>query len=288
MRKAYNTFLDFLKQLAGQNIGAFASSMTFFFVLALVPVILLACGIMTHFPISEQMMFRFMDDYFPEFLDDAVSRLVIQMYYQYQHIFPFAIIVLIWSAGKAMWGLKMGLNAANGVKETKFFLLVRIKASIYSVIMILVVFISIAMIIITERIAIKLKAFFPNISDWIITIGGFRFVVIWGALIILMSLVYTFVPNKKLIIRYQLPGAVFTATVWSFFSWGFSSYIDYFHSYDIYGNLSTLVIILVWMYTCMFMMLIGANINRFFEADIIRIFDKSIFLLKRNKERKDG
>lgn len=288
MKKVYSTFCAFLKQLSEQNIGAYASCMTFFFILALVPVVLLACGIFTYFPFSEQMLFSFMHNYFPDFLDDAIKKIVLQMYYQYQKILPFAIIILIWSAGKAVWGLKMGLNAANGVRETRFFLLIRLKASLYSVIMIVLLFCSVGMIIFTEKIAIRFRDYIPGFSNWILALGSIRFVVFWGVVVLFMALIYTFIPNKKLKFRYQLPGAVLTATAWSLFSWGFSLYLDYFHSYDVYGNLSTLIIIMVWMYTCMLMLLIGAHFNRFFEEDIKRIFDRKINVKKQFDNNQRG
>jgi membrane protein len=63
----------------------------------------------------------------------------------------------------------------------------------------------------------------------------------------------------------QLPGAFFAATVWSMFSWGFSLYVTYSNSYSIYGSLSIIVIIMLWLYFCMYIMLIGAYLNRYFR-----------------------
>ncbi len=61
------------------------------------------------------------------------------------------------------------------------------------------------------------------------------------------------------------PGAVFAAVVWSVFSWGFSIYVTYGNSYGIYGSLSIIIIVLLWMYFCMYIIMIGAYMNRYFS-----------------------
>ena len=74
-------------------------------------------------------------------------------------------------------------------------------------------------------------------------------------------------PNIKLKFKYQLPGAIIAATGWSIFSWGFSVYVDNFSAFSIYGGLSALFFILMWMYICMYLLLIGAYINCYFYKE---------------------
>ena len=73
-------------------------------------------------------------------------------------------------------------------------------------------------------------------------------------------------PDKKLAFREQIPGAVFSAVGWSIFSWVFSYYVTYGNSYGIYGSLSIIIIVLLWMYFCMYIILIGAYLNQYFES----------------------
>ena len=86
-------------------------------------------------------------------------------------------------------------------------------------------------------------------------------------LTILFAFIYAFVPDKKLHFREQIPGASFAAVVWSIFSWGFSLYVDWSGSYSIYGSLSIIVIVMVWLYFCMYIIFMGAYINRYFSQE---------------------
>ena len=72
---------------------------------------------------------------------------------------------------------------------------------------------------------------------------------------------------------YQIPGAVFSAVVWYIFSWLFSLYVDMSGSFSIYGSIATPLIMMMWLYFCITIFLIGAFINRFFHPVVKVIYD---------------
>ena len=109
---------------------------------------------------------------------------------------------------------------------------------------------------------------------------NFRFLVIWLIMTLLFAAVYAYVPNKKLRFRAQMPGAVFTAVVWSIFSWGFSIYVERINNLSTYGSLSIIVIIMLWLYFCIYIILIGAHINRYFGPAYKVLY-------RRRKEKKE-
>ena len=60
-------------------------------------------------------------------------------------------------------------------------------------------------------------------------------------------------------------GSLFASLGWSFLSWGFSLYIDTFGSLSIYGDFVGVIFALLWLYWCMYIVLIGGAINRFYS-----------------------
>lgn len=71
---------------------------------------------------------------------------------------------------------------------------------------------------------------------------------------------YKFIPNRKATFRSQLPGAVLCAVCWSAFSFGFSLYVDSYSGFsNMYGSMTTIVLILLWLYFCMMFVMIGAR-----------------------------
>lgn len=276
LKKIYFVFRDFGQQMRMDNISAYAASMAFFFVLSIVPILLIICQILSHIPVSEQMLHAVIAEYTPGFIDSTLNAVWQQVDDQYMSILPIAIVVLLWSAGKAVWGMMMGLNTCYKVVETRNIILVRLWASFYSLVMLTVLIASISMIIISEKMVAMINRFIPGISAWFYYFDNFRFLLIWALAVICLSLLYKVIPNIRLRFKYQLPGAVIAATGWAVFSWGFSIYVDNFSAFSFYGSLSTLFFILMWMYICMYLLLIGAYINRFFNSEIITVMNKKI------------
>jgi membrane protein len=95
---------------------------------------------------------------------------------------------------------------------------------------------------------------------------NFRFILVWLVFTLLFAAIYAYIPDKKLRFKEQLQGASFAAVLWSVYSWGFSLYVGWTGSYSVYGSLSIIVIVMIWMYFCMYIILIGAYVNLYFQA----------------------
>lgn len=60
----------------------------------------------------------------------------------------------------------------------------------------------------------------------------------------------------------ELRGAAFSAVGWFAYSRFFEFYIEHFADYSyIYGSLASVIMIMLWMYSCMEILLIGAGVN---------------------------
>lgn len=114
------------------------------------------------------------------------------------------------------------------------------------------------------------KMYFSNVHHIIGSIIGsvvdYRLVICLPVLILFFWVIYVFLPNKKHRAKYQLPGAVFAAAAWMIFSGIFSVYVDKYNNYSsFYGTMTTIALIMVWLYGCMYVLFIGGIINRTWE-----------------------
>ena len=105
----------------------------------------------------------------------------------------------------------------------------------------------------------------PQLQVLISFLMNFRFIFVWIVLTIFFAMIYAYIPNVKLKFKEQLPGAMFSAIVWSVFSWGFSIYVSWEMAGSMYGSLSIIIIVMLWMYFCMYIIMVGAYLNRYFS-----------------------
>lgn len=267
IRKLYLNITEFSTQMRKQNINAYAASIAFFFFLSVVPMLMLICTIIPYTPLTEADLALAVTDLTPDMLDSLAVSLISDVYTRSAGILSVAAIATIWSAAKGVMALMQGLNAINGVEDTRNYFVIRVIASFYTVVMLIVVILSLFLMVFGNQLVTLALHRIPNLESVVSFAMNFRFVLVWAILTFLFAAIYAYVPDLKLKFRAQIPGAVFSAVVWSVFSWGFSIYLTYGNSYGIYGSLSIIIIVLLWMYFCMYIVMIGAYLNRYFYSE---------------------
>ncbi len=281
VRRLYLIWLNFSRQMKKQNISAYAASIAFFFFLSIVPMLMMLCAIIPYTPVTEENLVQAVTDVVPDMVDAMVVSLISDVYDRSGGIMSIAIIATIWSAAKGVMALMTGLNAVNGVEEKRNYFVIRVIACFYTIVMLLIVILSLVINVFGNQlvsIALYRLPQLERIGDFCM---NFRFLVVWVVMTVLFAAIYAYVPNKKLKFREQIPGATFSAVVWSVFSWGFSIYVAYGNSYGVYGSLSIIIIVLLWMYFCMYIIMIGAYLNRYFNPV------NQVLVKNRKKEREE-
>lgn len=265
IRKLYLIGRDFSAQMKKQNISAYAASIAFFFFLSIVPMLMVICMVIPYTPLTEENLVQAVTDITPDKVDPVVEGLIADVYDKSAGILSIAVIATLWSAAKGVMALMQGLNAVNGVDEKRNYFVIRAVACLYTVVMLIVVILSLFINVFGNQLVNLALHRIPQLQRLVSFLMHFRFLVVWAVLTLLFATVYAFMPDDKLRFREQIPGATFAAVVWSVFSWGFSMYVDYSNSYGIYGSLAIIIIILLWMYFCMYIIMIGAYLNRYFR-----------------------
>ena len=266
LSKLFQMWGDVSSRMRKQNISSHAASIAFFFFLSIVPMLIMICTIIPYTPLTEEDLVEAVTDITPDVVDPLAESLISEVYDKSAGILSVAVITIIWSAAKGVMALMRGLNAVNEVEEKRNYFVIRAIASFYTVIMLVVVILSLFIMVFGNQLVSLALHRVPQLESVVSFFMNFRFTVVWGVLTALFAAVYAYVPNDKLKFREQIPGAAFSAVVWSVFSWCFSLYLNYNNSYGIYGSLSIIIIVLLWMYFCMYIILIGACLNRYFEA----------------------
>ena len=263
MKEMIKMIREFHEQVRKQNINAFAASTAFFLFLSIVPMLLLICAIIPYTPLSQANLMKIITDLMPDVVDPLAKSLILEVYGTSIGILSIAAVTTLWSAGKGVLALIRGLNAVNEVEDTRNYFVIRMIASFYTVIILVILVLSLFLMVFGNQLMNLLLYRVPQIRGMIAFLMNFRFLAVWGVLMFLFAAVYAYVPDKKLRFKEQLPGASFSAVGWSIFSWGFSMYVSASGSFTIYGSLSIIVIVMIWLYFCMYILMIGAYINRY-------------------------
>ena len=269
-KKIRTQILRIIVTVTSHHTGAYAAQAAYFFVLSLIPIFLLLLTMVQFTPVTMNDVMEAVLQVFPESVAPLIRSIVIQVYTQSGTVIPVTIIVALWSAGKGVLSVTSGLNCIYAKTETRNYFYLRIRASFYTVLFLLAIMLSLILSVFGNSISVMLYEYVPFLSkvvDFIIRIRTFVTLVV---LTVFWDLVYKFLPNRKnrakTTLRRQLPGAVFTACGWLLVSFIFSVYLDIFTGFtNMYGSLTTIILILLWLYVCMYIILLGGEVNALLE-----------------------
>lgn len=285
-KKLWVIFNDFIANITKKNISAYAASTAFFSFISIIPALVLVCYILPYTPLTQEDLIAAIQEVLPDTVLPMVSQIISEVYRSQTLVISISTVLLIWTAGKGMMALMQGLNAIHDDEEKRNYFVIRLVASLYTLGMIVAVVVSLFLMVFGETIYEQLKGFFaliPNIGIVIETFIHFRILIVICILTLVFTFIYWLVPNRKMRYKKQLPGALFSAVLWCIFSYVFSLYVDIFHGFSIYGSLTFVVVIMLWLYFCMYIILIGAQINQYFSPAYRYVFG---FVTRRQEKKR--
>ena len=266
-KTAIRKFKSFSRTFKTARVSTYASSAAFYIFLSIIPIIVLLFTIIPYTPLTQDGVLNVLLTILPASLNDFTTGIVAEVYDKNIAILSVSAVVLLWSASKGMQAITLGLNSINGVKETRNFVLLRLEACLYTVILLVLMILSLGLFVFGSFIIdhlvlwMHVDKIYQILVDW-------RFLVEWFFYAIPIAFLYAWVPNKRTKPHTQWRGAAFTGVTWTLFSYAFSLYLDLFPAFSIYGSLTTVIITMFWLFVAMNLLFLGALINVFFrESD---------------------
>jgi membrane protein len=174
-----------------------------------------------------------------------------------------SIIAILWSASSGSAAVIRGINKAYDFPLKRNYFFMRIKGLFFTV----ALMISMQFIFAAVFVGGRVIEFFCCMNSYsgvlFPLIDILRYAAAFLLLFVLFILTYKFLPYERIRFRQALPGAIFSAAGFIAGSYFFSSYIntrmEYY--YNIYGSLSSVFVLLLWIYISSMIFLTGAEIN---------------------------
>lgn len=255
---------------AEDEMTVYAAQVSFFIILSVVPFIMLLLTAVQMIPsVSNAQFMELIVGLVPVDYKSLAFRVVNDLSLKSPAtMISVTAITALWSAGRGMFSVARGLNRVYGHGEKRWYVVNRLICSGYTIVFILVCILSLGLLVFGNMIQAFLVSRFPIVADVVTHIINFR--ALWALMILVVFFlgIYTFVPDKKLKFREQIPGALFSTVGWMGFSFAFSLYFNHIggrnYSY-MYGSLTAIVLLLLWLYFCMCILFFGAELNYYWK-----------------------
>lgn len=270
--KLFRTTNSFMKKLKDDDISAYSAQAAFFMILSVFPFLMLLLICIKYTPLTEELLLSYILRLVPDAFSSFATDIIEQLYSQSNiTILSVTAVTAMWSSSKGVMAIIRGMNSVHQIKEQRNYIFLRIISLFYTIIFLVAILVSLALIVFGNNIYHALEKQAPLIYGFVGIFIRQKFVISLLVLILLFICIYKIVPNKKYGILNHIPGAVFSAFSWIALSTGFSIYTTHFSNFSsMYGSISTFMLLMLWVYICMYLMFLGVEINAFFKHKVDR------------------
>lgn len=258
----------FLKECKEDKINAYAAQSAFFILLSIIPFLMVLLSLLKYTPITESMLLSMYEEGLPGYISPFFITITDEIYTRTFGITAVSAVIAIWSAAKGMHALMDGLNAVNDLQENRNWLVLRFWSAIYTVVFIVAIVFTLMVLVFGSAIRTLAVEYLPILRTVSVIISSFKGLLLFAILVVFFDIVFAVLPNKKLSFTSQLPGAVLCALAWNGISLLLSVYINYFNGFSMYGSLTTVALMMLWLYFCIYSTLMCAEFNVTFEESL--------------------
>lgn len=270
----------FSRKIRDDYVAAFSAQAAFFIIISFFPFLMLILSIIKFLPFESSTMLRMFTQIFPMGLNSLIISVTAEIYETTSSgtLISVTALTALWSAGKGVLAIMRGLNSVYEIQETRHYIFLRITSAIYTLVFAIMIIASMVLFVFGNRLYYWIEQKFPKLQNLALLIISLRTIVGFITLLVFFLIIYVAIPNRKTKIINELPGALVCSAGWMGFSYLYSYYIDNFSNYaSMYGSLTAIVLFMLWLYFCMYILFIGAEVNLMFENNSFKEKLKKIF-----------
>jgi membrane protein len=246
------------------NDLTFASSIAYYALLSLFPFFLLALSILasvTGNDVDRASVLDFVLRYFPrqfEFVNtqlramqDAGVRLGI-----------FGSVLMVWAAMGVFGAITSAVNHAWGVEKQPSYLKHKLMAFMMLIAASLLLLVGLLLVSAINVAEARWFAVILTRAPGLLLLQGWAIksasTIIF---IVLVGLIFYFVPNAAVRFRDVWVGAILTGLLWRIALAGFSRYVRDLNRFSVHGSIAAVVVFLVWVYISAVILLYGVEVT---------------------------
>lgn len=257
-------------QISENNIGIVSAGVAFYAFLAIFPALMALISIygLAMDPENVQRQISSLSDMMPEQAFSIVEGQIKEFTSTSGEALGWGtglgILFSLWSANKGTKSLFTGIDIAYDTSNTRSFIWQNALTLLFTLGAILILILSMVLIVIFPALVdqLGLPAQIESLITWL------RWVILALLVVFFLCLIYKFAPVRpNPSFQMVILGSLVATLIWLGASWGFSYYVSNFGSYGkVYGSISAVVILMLWLLLTSWMVLLGAELNSETEA----------------------
>lgn len=257
-------------QINEDDIFGRAAQLSYYFLLALFPLLLFLMTLLGYFADSSSQLRSNLLGYLGTVMPYSAVQLVQTTLTEISAAkgggkLSFGLLAALWAASNGMSAITETLNIAYEVKDRRPWWKVRLVSIGLTLLLALLIISALVLVLYGERIA-EFLVRLAGLGTMVAVVWKFvQWPIVLASLLLAFASIYYFAPDlREPDKRWQwiTPGSVVAILLWLLVSLAFRLYLHFFDSYSAtYGSLGALIILMLWFYLTGIAILVGGEIN---------------------------
>ena len=263
----YEVIGIFLRKLRDDEILERANAVAFSFTLAIFPAVIFLFTLIPYIePVHylDQKIMDFLQQYLPVNMYEVVASTIRDIISRPRGgLLSFGFLASAYLATNGMVSLMKAFNSCYQTVDTRGFIKLRLIAAILTL-MLAFVFILAILLLIGGQIGIGFITEFGILTNDLILylILGVRMLVMFIVFLLAISIIYYYAPAIHQKWKFFSIGSMISTILSLAITYGFSSYISNFGTYNkFYGSIGALIALMIWFFLLALIMLLGYELN---------------------------
>lgn len=235
---------------------------SFFVILSIIPLASLLFIVISKLSLNYDFITNFITYYLPSGIANIVLGIFTQQKVGAMDV--IFIVMALYLSAKATHSIIVASTQIYDGKQRDFFR-TRIKAMVILIILILLVVGLIAILTFGGRFLAYLSEVNGDIYYYVnLLYKLLKWPFVFFMMFFVIKVIYTIAPNVNIPSRSVNKGALFTSVVWVLSTYVFSFYVTRLANFSkFYGNLSSLIILMIWIYWLCYIFVYGMTLNEY-------------------------
>ena len=274
-KEKYKIIEKFFANMEDDYISESSAQCSYYTILSFIPFIILVITLIQYTNIEPQTLFDAISKFIPSSMNEIVLNVVQEVYSKSIGTVSISIIFTIWAASKGLFALTKGLQLIYNTdnKSDTSYIYLRIKGILQTIIFIVLIVIGLTALVFGNTLKDIAQRYFGELRNYNIMFSILTEIIFILITFIIFLLLYKFMPKHKVTFKSQMYGAIFGAIALNVISFVFSKYLYIFKGFSLtYGSLTTLMLIMMWTYSCFYTVFLGAELNKLLNSSEIKLY----------------
>lgn len=261
--KLKNLMILLVKHFTLAQLSSSAATLAYYTLLSVFPALLVIGNLLPMIGINAHTVLAYLQTLVPAAVYTFIKPLILDFLQRGSGgVLTTGAVIALWSTSQGIAAFQRSVNHAYGIAENQNPIINRVVSFIWMIVVLVIIFVVVFLYGVGEQFLKWLQPLLNFNRRYIYLFSSLKWPITFTIIFIALTLLYYFVPNAKVGLRFAAVGALLVSIFWLWLSKLFGLYTLLFaHGVIGYKTIGAFIAMMVWLDFSGYLIMMGAALN---------------------------